>query len=162
MGAGQRGRGSCFPAAGAPCLTSWGCPIPAGIRGQVGCGPDLAPVIAVRTPAGSTGSGTDDLRGPFQHSRSVMVVPFYLAAGYPHDPEARRADRGGREAPSGTAGSGRAGRGLRGGAGQGETAQPTAAAPASEPQLRTAARKERCSTRAVRALPAESRRAKLR
>lgn len=95
MGAGQRGRGSCFPAAGAPCLTSWGCPIPAGIRGQVGCGPDLAPVIAVRTPAGSTGSGTDDLRGPFQHSRSVMVVPFYLAAGYPHDPEARRAGRGG-------------------------------------------------------------------
>lgn len=95
MGAGQRGRGSCFPAAGAPCLTSWGCPIPAGIRGQVGCGPDLAPVIAVRTPAGSTGSGTDDLRGPFQPSRSVMVVPFYLAAGYPHDPEARRAGRGG-------------------------------------------------------------------
>lgn len=95
MGAGQRGRGSCFPAAGAPCLTSWGCPIPAGIRGQVGCGPDLAPVVAVRTPAGSTGSGTDDLRGPFQHSRSVMVVPFYLAAGYPHDPEARRAGRGG-------------------------------------------------------------------
>ena len=95
MGAGQRGRGSCFPAAGAPCLTSWGCPIPAGIRGQVGCGPDLAPVIAVRTPAGSTGSGTDDLRGPFQPSHSVMVVPFYLAAGYPHDPEARRAGRGG-------------------------------------------------------------------